>query len=285
MNTAFSALFLLAQIVGGDFTYTVRAADSLTRVSARFGIDVRVLAERNGLTPSSVLRVSQELRIDNRHIVPSVKDVDIVINIPQRMLFHLERNRPRCAYPVAAGKAGWRTPQGDFQIVLKEEKPTWDVPVSIQEEMRRSGKAVVTRVPPSPENPLGDHWIGLSLPGVGIHGTNAPADIYKLVTHGCIRLHPEDIRDLFSRVDVGMRGRVVYEPVLVTRVGDSIFVEVHPDPFNKVTDPLRTVLDVAESEDFLDLIDPSLVEEVIRKRDGIAQDVTRRSTGPPKPAR
>jgi len=183
---------------------------------------------------------------------------------------------------MAAGKPDWRTPLGEFEIVSKEEKPTWDVPASIQEEMRRSGKPVLTHVPPSPANPLGDYWIGLSLPGIGIHSTNAPTSIYKLVTHGCIRLQPENAENLFRQVEVGMRGRIIYEPLLMTRVSDSIFMEAHPDAYKK-SDPIRKVMDAARAQGFIDMLaqgfidmlDWSLVNEVIRERDGIARDVTR----------
>jgi len=276
MNALIPAVLLLAQIVGGEFTYAVQPGDSLTSISARFGVDLHVLAEGNGLKASDRLQASRALKIDNRHIVPVVEDSDLVINIPQRMLFHFDHGQIACACPIAAGSPGWRTPVGTFEIMLKEEKPTWDVPASIQEEMRRSGKAVLTHVPPSPENPLGEYWIGLNLPGIGIHGTSAPTSIYKLATHGCIRLHPEDIRDLFSKVEVGMRGRVIYETVLVVRTEDSIFLEVHPDAYQKEPDPLRRVLDIAQSEGFLGMLDLPLVREVIRKHDGIARDVTRR---------
>jgi L,D-transpeptidase ErfK/SrfK len=181
-----------------------------------------------------------------------------------------------CSYPIAAGKPNWRTPLGEFEIMSKEEDPTWDVPPSIQEEMRRAGKPVLTRVPPSPENPLGEYWIGLSLPGIGIHGTNAPSSIYKLVTHGCIRLHPEDVRSLFAEIDLGTRGRVIYEPVLAAKVGDSVYLEVHPDNYKKGPDSFRTVLDIAGTGGFLEMLDLALVKEVIHRRDGIARDVTRR---------
>jgi L,D-transpeptidase ErfK/SrfK len=142
--------------------------------------------------------------------------------------------------------------------------------------MRRAGRPVLTRVLPSPQNPLGEYWIGLSFPAIGIHGTNAPLSIYKLVTHGCIRLHPDDVRSLFDKVGVGMRGRIIYEPVLLERAGDSIFLEVHSDAYDKESDPLRKVLAMAQSMGLLDRLDLLLVKEVIRKRDGIARDVTRR---------
>ncbi len=269
-------VLLLAQIVGGEFLHTVQPGDSLTSIGARFGVDVRPLAEANQLTTSSRLKAGQTIKVDNRHIAPSIRGFDMVINIPQRMLFLFEREQVSCSFPIAAGKAGWKTPAGEFEVLSKEEDPTWDVPPSIQEEMRRTGKPVLTHVPPSPENPLGKFWIGLSLSGIGIHGTNAPASIYKLATHGCIRLHPEDIRDLFPRVNSGMRGRIVYEPVLLANVGGSIFVEIHPDTYKQGADAFTRVVDVARSAGFLDQLDLRLVQDAIRKRDGIARDVRRR---------
>jgi L,D-transpeptidase ErfK/SrfK len=116
----------------------------------------------------------------------------------------------------------------------------------------------------------------LSLPGIGIHGTNAPSSIYKLATHGCIRLHPEDVRNLFPEVDVGTSGRIIYEPVLVTKVANAVYLEVHPDAYKTAPDPFRKVLDIASTGGFLEMLDLSRVKEVIHKRDGIARDVTRR---------
>jgi len=268
------AVLLLAQLVGGDLTYTVQNRDSLTNIGARFGVDVRVLAEANGLRSTDKLAPGQALKIDNRHIVPSPMNVDILINVPQRMLFYFDPEDTPAGFPIAAGRSTWKTSLGDFEVVRMEENPTWDVPLSIQEEMRKAGKPVLTHVPPSPQNPLGDFWIGLSLPGIGIHGTNAPTSIYGLVTHGCIRLHPKDIRNLFSKVGIGTRGRIIYEPVLIARTGNAIFLEVHPDLYRKGPVPLRKVLDVARTGGFLDMLDLPLVNEVIRKSDGIARDVT-----------
>lgn len=276
MNAFIPILLLLAQIVGSEFTHTVATGDSLASIGARYGVDLRVLAEANGLKPSERLKPGQTLRIDNRHIASRSDGADIVINVPQRMLFHFDQAQVTCSYPIAAGKPDWRTPLGDFEVMSKEEDPTWDVPPSIQEEMRRAGKPVVTKVPPSPENPLGEYWIGLSLSGIGIHGTNAPPSIYKLATHGCIRLHPEDILNLFPEVHVGMTGRIIYEPVLMTKVGNTVYLEVHHDAYKAASDPFRTAVHLASTGGFLDMLDLARVKEVIDKRDGIARDVTRR---------
>jgi L,D-transpeptidase ErfK/SrfK len=83
---------------------------------------------------------------------------------------------------------------------------------------------VKTRVPPGPDNPLGQYWIGLSLVGYGIHGTIASASIYQFRSHGCIRIHPNDIADLFGRVSLGTSGHIIYTPVLLARLtSDQIY--------------------------------------------------------------
>lgn len=274
MNLLLAAVLFLTQISGGVFEYIVQRGDSLTSIGARFGVEVRVLAEANGLKTSGRLQAGQKLAIDNRHIVPASLGAAIVVNVPQRMLFHFEADNLSAGYPIAAGQPGWRTPLGEFEILSMEEDPTWDVPPSIQEEMRRAGKPVLTRVPPSPQNPLGNFWLALSLPGIGIHGTNAPTSIYKLATHGCIRLHPEDIEKLYSKVYPGTRGRIIYEPVLLARTGDSVFLEVHPDAYKQERDPAAKALEIARMAGVLDVLDSALVKEVVKKREGIARDVT-----------
>jgi L,D-transpeptidase ErfK/SrfK len=272
---ALVAILFVAQLAGGDFTYTVQVGDSLVKIGARFAVDARVIAETNQLK-SDKLAIAQVLEIDNRHIIPPPGGSSILINVPQRMLFYFPPQGAPMAFPVAAGRTGWKTETGEFEVATMEKDPTWDVPVSIQNEMRRNGKPVLTHVPPSPENPLGSFWIGLNLGGIGIHGTNAPSSIYKLVTHGCVRLHPDDIRELFSMVNVGMRGIIIYEPVLVTRAGNDVFLEVHPDPYRSGGDPLHETIETARAGGFLQSLDLALVKEVIERRDGVARNVTRR---------
>src|SRR3990172_1946416 len=101
MKGLFVAL-LLAQIVGGEFNYTVVPGESLTRIGARFGVDIAVIAEMNRLSRSAWLQAGQVLKIDNRHIVPGRENPAIVINAPQRMLFFFEQNQVSRSYPLAA---------------------------------------------------------------------------------------------------------------------------------------------------------------------------------------
>jgi L,D-transpeptidase ErfK/SrfK len=260
--------------VGGEFSYTVRGGDSLALVGARFGVDPRLLAECNHISPLAWLRVGQVLRIDNRHIVPFFLEQGILINIPQRLLFLFQKGRLVAWYPVALGRLDWPSEVGRFAIRTLERRPTWNVPSSIQEEMRRRGQIVPARVPPGPENPLGEYWIGFGTSGCGIHGTNAPASIYGFRTHGCVRLHPDDIAELVSRVSRGVAVELVYEPVLFARALDgAVFLEVNPDAYGWQEDTSRAVALLAERESLEALLVPDVVEEVVAKKEGLARRV------------
>jgi L,D-transpeptidase ErfK/SrfK len=265
---------LQMQIVGGESPYVVRQGDSLTALSARMGVDVRVLAADNGLPPTSALHLAQELRVNNLHIVRRSLADGIVINIPQRMLFYFREGQMIRHFPVGLGRPDWRTPIGDFTITVKEENPTWDVPQSIQEEMRREGKPVLTCVPPGPDNPLGKHWLGLSIAGIGIHGTIAPASIYRFQTHGCIRAHPEDIAGLFPLVSRGTRGTLLYKPLLVAKIGDKLYLEVHRDIYRREPDLRESFAQAIRDADLGSLVDRFLAEDIIRKQEGIARDIS-----------
>ena len=264
------------RLVGGEFSYVVQKGDSLTAIGARFGVNVGVLVADNDLTPTSLLKAGQALRIDNRHIVPDVLGDGIVINIPQRMLFRFKERRLTRSFPVGLGRHDWPTPTGPFKIVVKEENPIWDVPASIQEEMRREGKAVKTCVPPGPDNPLGKHWLGLSIAGYGIHGTIAPMSIYQFQTHGCVRVHPDDIAQLFDDVSRGTPGIIIYRPLLMAKIGRQIYLEVHRDVYKKGPDALRRFEEFLRAFNLESVVDRELAQDIIRRQEGIAREITRK---------
>ena len=269
-------------MTGQRFSYPVKAGESLTLVSARFGVDLAALADLNGLAPTARLGVGQRLLIDNRHLIPDRRDAAIVINIPQRMLFHRTGDGSIRAYPVGLGRPTWPTFVGRFAIASLEIDPVWDVPPSIQAELRQAGKPVLTHVAPGPDNPLGAFWIGLDRPGYGIHGTNAPASIYRFQTHGCIRLHPDDVALLFRAVALGATGEIVYEPLLLVQMRDGrIWLEAHPDVYRRARDPLLVVRELASQDELESEIDWLMVREVVRAKRGTPVDVTR-STAPPQ---
>jgi L,D-transpeptidase ErfK/SrfK len=262
-------------IVGGDQEFTVERGNTLSEIAGYFGVDVRTIAAMNHIRVNSRIRPGQKLFIDNRHIVPFELHDGIILNLPQRMLFFFKNGKLFGAYPAAVGRPSWPTPQRAFSVLEMREHPVWRVPVSIQDEMRRNGWEVQTRVPPGPDNPLGDYFIGLSIPGYGIHSTNAPESIYTFGTHGCIRLHPDDAEQLFKNVKIGDRGEIIYEPYLLARLPDGkVFLEVHRDIYGKRGPALAAVKVIASSNHLENLIDWRRAAEVAARAEGIAREVT-----------
>ncbi len=264
------------QIVGGSATYVVQKGDSLTSIGARFGVGIDALAASNRMSVNSILREGRSLSIDNRHIVPDILSDGFLINIPQRMLFFFKPGQPARAYPVALGRSDWRTPTGAFTVVIKEENPVWNVPESIQEEMRREGQVVQERVPACPENPLGKHWLGLSIRGLGIHGTIAPASIYQFQTHGCIRLHGNDIAAIFPEVREGAPGQIIYQRLMVARLGERIFLEVHYDIYHKQADAPAILAGLAKAHNLEPLLDWQIAKGIITRHDGAVHEITKK---------
>jgi L,D-transpeptidase ErfK/SrfK len=128
---------------------------------------------------------------------------------------------------------------------------------------------VATTVLPGPDNPLGDFFVRLSFPGIGLHGTTAPSSIYQSVTHGCIRLHPDDIAALYEDVRVGTPGEIVYEPILLARTADGIVLETHPDVYKRgPADGLTFVKGQVSAAGWTDAIDWRSVQSLLSSRDG-----------------
>lgn len=261
-------------LVGEPFEYIVQRGDSLTSISARFGIEQSVLARINKINRNSLMHQGQRLQIDNRHILPEYLMDGLLINLPQRMLYYFQAGKLMAHYPVGLGLRDWPTPMGNFSVLNIQENKTWNVPRSIQEEMLREGKPVRTQVPPGPENPLGRYWIGLSLPAIGIHGTIAPASVYHFQSHGCIRLHPDDIASLVQQVHKNMHGKIIYVSVLLVHLKDGrIFLEVDRDIYKKNIEPIFMVESSARAQGLVDMIDWGKVKKVIQLKEGVAREV------------
>jgi L,D-transpeptidase ErfK/SrfK len=273
---ALAAVTMAATAAPGTLTngarwHRVSAGESVVSIAARAGLEPATLAFDNDIAADRPLAVDTWLLVDNRHIAPAAFD-GIVVNVPQRMLHLGTGGRHVLSVPVAVGRPDWPTPLGDFAVRAKEVDPTWDVPASIQQEMAHEGKPVVTTVPPGPRNPLGQRWIGLTAPNLGIHGTNQPTSIYRFTTHGCIRLHPDDVARIFERVDVGTPVRVIYAPVLVAELGSGeVWLEVHRDPYRKTGDRLRAARELLEASGLEDLASDPLVTSIVRGQRGRAE--------------
>ena len=105
-------------------------------------------------------------------------------------------------YSVAPGRPAYPTPTGSFVIISKVVNPTWTPPNS-------PWAAGAVPIGPGTDDPLQARWMGLSTPGVGIHGTNEPWTVGTHASHGCIRMRVPDVKDLFNRVFIGTPVQIV----------------------------------------------------------------------------
>ena len=116
------------------------------------------------------------------------------------------------------------TPLGRTTVFNRRINPTWFPPASVRAEDPDLPEAV----PPGPDNPLGKHTLDLAWEAIRIHGTNRPWGVGRTVSHGCIRLYPEDIAALYPKAPIGTVVRVVDQPVKIGWLGSDLYLEVHP---------------------------------------------------------
>lgn len=182
-------------------------------------------------------------------------------------------------FPVGLGRFDWKTPIGEFAVTAKVKDPTWVVPDDIyKEHMERDGEAEHVVHGGDPDNPLGRYKLDLSLPEYGIHGTNVPWGVGMEVSHGCIRLYPEDIERLFHKVKVGTPGRIVYQPIKFGWRGDSLYVEVHDDLYGKYPGLWSYAQQLVKSKGLDDQVDAKKLEAAVVAKSGIPTYVM---PGPP----
>ena len=168
--------------------------------------------------------VGLKLKIPSVWILPNtLSKRGIVLNIPEMRLYDYLSESQVMTFPVGIGMEGWEIPAGKYAVGEKRVDPVWHVPPSIQQEMETPVKVV----PAGPDNPLGRYWMRLSATSFGIHGTNNPWAVGRRVTHGCIRLYPEDIAFLFSRVAPNTQVKIVYQYAKVGVRGGKAYFQVY----------------------------------------------------------
>jgi lipoprotein-anchoring transpeptidase ErfK/SrfK len=189
-----------------DATLTFRNARPVVRAD-RPGRRLATGALTGKIAAALVANSRLPVRVRTAAVAASVKastwNKVIVINREANRLFLFTREKLQRSFPVATGQAIYPTPLGTFHIVVKWKNPWWYPPV--QDDWAKGLKPV----PPGPSNPLGTRWMGLSAPGVGIHGTDEPTSIGYSASHGCIRMQVPDAEWLFDHVQVGTTVHIV----------------------------------------------------------------------------
>ncbi len=257
-------------VIGLLGEYTIKEKDTLLDVARDNDLGFN---EMESLYPDIdpwLPAVGTRLIIPSQWVLPQTRGIGIVINIPEmRLYYFLSSIRMVRTYPIGIGDEGWFSPEGTFYITEKRKNPAWYIPESLQEKYQ------MKVMPPGPDNPLGDYWLGLSIPEYGIHGTNIPWAIGRLVTHGCIRLYPVDIEKLFFMVPVKTPVEFIYEPVKVGWKKGRIFVEVHPDVYHKISDFNDYGLNKIRSLGLTERVNTGLLLKVLGEKQGIPVDVTK----------
>jgi len=225
------------------------------------------------------------IELAKHRVLPMAERRGIVINLPEHRLYYFPAAKSGdetgvYSYPVSIGKMDWRTPLGTTKIVQKVKDPPWYPPQSVRDEHAKNGDILPAVVPAGPDNPLGRFAMRLGIPGGAylLHGTNRPAGIGMQVTHGCMRLYPEDIEALFGMAGVGTPVTIVNQPFKVGWQGGQLWVEVHPALKEDVVEPPTltdlTRLVVDATREALVPVDWSAVQRAYAESRGIPVPVT-----------
>ena len=192
--------------------------DTLTDIARRFNVGYEEIVRANPGVDPWLPGEGAEIVIPSQFILPNAPREGIVINAAAMRLFYypkVKKGEPQVVhtYPIGIGKVGWRTPEGVTKLVRRKKDPEWRPTASIiKEHLRERGEKLPAVVKAGPENPLGRHAFYLGWPTYMIHGTNKPAGVGLRSSHGCIRLYPEDIAQLFELAPIGTQVRVVNQP-------------------------------------------------------------------------
>ncbi len=204
--------------------------DTLTDIARRFNVGYEEIVRANPGVDPWLPGEGREIVIPSQFILPNAPREGIVINAAAMRLFYypkVKKNEPQLVhtYPIGIGKVGWATPQGTTKIVRRQKDPTWRPTASILAEHQKNNDPLPRVVPAGPDNPLGRHAFYLGWPTYMIHGTNKPAGVGLRSSHGCIRLYPEDIAQLFELAPVGTPVRVVNQPFVFGWTNGTLHIQ------------------------------------------------------------
>jgi len=220
-------------VIGSVSTVTARYEDTLVDVARRHGLGYYDVVRANPGVNVWLPGEGTEIVLPNRFVLPPGPREGLVLNLAEyRMYYYPKAKEGEPAYvytyPMSIGRMDWETPLGKTSIVAMAKNPAWYPPQSVRDEHAADGDPLPRIVPPGPENPLGTRALRLGLPGYLIHGTNRPAGVGMRVSHGCVRMFPEDVEFLFERIRVKTPVRIINVPVKIGWDGESLVAEVHP---------------------------------------------------------
>ena len=270
-------------MVGVMETVQARHEDTLPDIARANGLGFREIKLANPGVDTWLPGQGTEIMLPTRYVLPGAPKVGIVLNIPEMRLYYYPPQDTGQAsevitHPIGVGRQGWATPYLDTRIIQKKTRPSWYPPESIRKEHAEMGDPLPKRVPPGPKNPLGNYMMRLGMPEYIIHGTNKPFGIGMRVSHGCIRLYPENIKSLYQQVKLNTPVRIVNQPYKVGRLEDKIYLEAHPyleedtEQFEgNLTSVVEMLIDITGERGYQ--VDWDLVKTVITESNGIPVEI------------
>ena len=220
-------------VIGAVSTITARHEDTLVDIARRHGLGYEDIVRANPEVNVWVPGEGTEVVLPTQYVLPPGERQGVVLNLAEYRLYYFPAPRDGepayvMTYPISIGRMDWETPLGLTTVISKVTNPTWYPPQSVRDEHAADGDPLPRIVPPGPKNPLGKHAMRLGLPGYLIHSTNRPAGVGMRVTHGCVRMFPEDIEYLFGHIDISTEVRIINAPVKIGWNGDALVMEAHP---------------------------------------------------------
>lgn len=220
-------------VVGHIKAVRARHEDTLSDIARANRVGFEEIVRANPKIDPWLPGAGTRVIIPTLHILPNAPRQGLVLNLPEMRLYYYPPP-PRgqravvVTFPVSIGRMDWSTPLGLTRVTAKITDPVWYPPPSIRAEHEAEGETLPTEIPSGPDNPLGEFALQLAVPGYLIHGTNKPYGIGMRVTHGCVRMYPEDISRLFREVPVGTPVRIVNQPYKAGWLRGALYFETHP---------------------------------------------------------
>ncbi len=214
-------------VFGQAFYVKSRYEDTLLDVGRRNGLGHDEMKFANPEVDMWIPGEGTDVLVPTQYVLPNAPRRGLVLNLAEKRLYYFPLPGKVVTYAISIGREGWNTPLGNFSIVSKVKDPTWTPPASIRAEHAAQGDILPAVVPAGPDNPLGQYAMRLSARGYLIHGTNKPWGLGMRVSHGCIRMYPEDIEQLFSKISVGTPVKIVHQPFKVGWRDNDLYLEVH----------------------------------------------------------
>jgi len=240
-------------VVGHSQSVKSVSNETLTDLALRHRVGIDVLVAANAHIEGSLtapLPIGTSITLPQQHVLPDIEQVGIVINLPELRLYYFPPDEQEVrVYPVGVGRSGWSTPELKSTLSEKRHKPAWSPPASIRAEAAASGINLPAFFPPGPDNPLGEYALRIGSTDFLIHGTNNPAGVGMRVSHGCIRMYSEDIKELAQLVSLGTPVAIINQPTKWGALGNSSLLEAHHpilEPKTKVRARLAQGFEKAE---------------------------------------